>query len=65
MKRKELKELAKKIASLELSIEAAPDDEKNRQNAELEISRLAMRVSSLDEMDALDELIQDFLKNAH
>lgn len=30
MKRKELKELAKKIASLELSIEAAPDDEKNR-----------------------------------
>lgn len=61
MKKKELKNLAKQIAKLELIIQASTDDEavKNAQNTEI---RLINRLDSLEDMDLLDEMVQQYMQ---
>ena len=61
MKKKELKNLAKQIAKLELIIQANTDDEavKNAQNTEI---RLINRLDSLEDMDLLDEMVQQYMQ---
>lgn len=61
MKKKELKNLAKQIAKLELIIQANEDDDavKEAQNTEI---RLINRLDSLDDMDLLDEMVQQYMQ---
>lgn len=61
MKKKELKNLAKQIAQLELIIQANTDDEavKNAQNTEI---RLINRLDSIEDMDLLDEMVQQYMQ---
>lgn len=68
MKRKELKNIAKKMAMLELSLEGADDQERKR--IEAEMMALTCRIMSeegqyADEiLGLLDEMIQEILKNS-
>ena len=60
MKRKEIKNLAKKIAQQEKILMCNPSlDEKAR--AEQEIMRLSSCINSIEDMIALDEAIQELL----
>ena len=60
MKRKELKNLAKKIAKAELIVQNSSDvAEVNR--AQQEIMDLSSKVSSIEEMIELDDLIQEII----
>ena len=61
MKRKELKNLAQKIAKNELIIQQN-DDPKAVKRAQEEIMRLSGCVDSVEDMIALDELIADILE---
>lgn len=63
MKQKELKNLAKKIAKLELTIQNT-DDANVIAECEQEIMYLTGRVTSFEEIDILDEIIQEILQNA-
>lgn len=63
MKQKELKNLAKKIAKLELTIQNT-DDANVIAECEQEIMYLTGRVTSFEEIDILDEMIQEILQNA-
>ena len=60
MKKKEIKNLAKKIAQQEMILQKATSTEEN-QRAEQEIIRLSACVKTVDDMIALDEAIQDLL----
>lgn len=60
MKRKELKKLAEKIAKAEYIIQNTTDL-KEKSKAEAEIMELSGKVSSLEEMTIIDELVQDLL----
>ena len=60
MKRKELKEIAKKIAKAEQIIANSEDNFAIRK-AQDEIMELSGRLMSLDDMIAVDELVQDLL----
>ena len=62
MKQKELKNLAKKIAKLELTIQNT-DDVNVIAECEQEIMYLTGRVTSFEEIDILDEMIQEILQN--
>ena len=62
MKQKELKNLAKKIAKLELTIQNT-DDVNVIAECEQEIMYLTGRVTSFEEFDILDEMIQEILQN--
>lgn len=62
MKQKELKNLAKKIAKLELTIQGTDDPEVIAQ-CETDIMYLTGKVTSFEEIDILDELIQEILQN--
>lgn len=59
MKRKELINLAKKIAKAELIIQKTKDDA-IKKKAEQEIMRLSGQVSTLEDMMLIDEIVQDF-----
>ncbi len=61
MKKKELKNLAEKIAKCEYVIENSEDDTA-KQAAQIEIMRLTSKVHDFQDLDQLDELIQDILK---
>lgn len=63
MKRKELKELAKKIAKAELIIQRN-EDSKQVQQAKDEIMKLSGHVDSLEDIMLMDEFVQDILKNS-
>ncbi len=63
MKRKELKELAKKIAKAELIIQRN-EDPKQVQQAKDEIMKLSGHVDSLEDIMLMDEFVQDILKNS-
>lgn len=63
MKRKELKELAKKIAKAELIIQRN-EDPKQVQQAKDEIIKLSGHVDSLEDIMLMDEFVQDILKNS-
>lgn len=60
MKRKELKNLAKKIAKAEYTIQNTTDLQV-KARAEAEIMELSGKVSSIEEMTIIDELVQDLL----
>lgn len=60
MKRKEILQLAKKIAKLELIIQNSEDREE-AQAAEMEVIRLSAGIRSLADMEAIDEAVQDIL----
>lgn len=61
MNKKELKNLAEKIASLESQLTAAqsPDDKKGIEDA---IFKLSGKVKSFEDMMMLDVMIQDILE---
>lgn len=63
MKRKELKNLANKIAKLEQIVQRN-EDPKQVQQAKGEIMKLSGHVDSLEDIMLMDELIQDILKNS-
>ena len=61
MKKKELKNLAKKIAQAEYVLQNSEDiDEK--QQARDEILKVSSGVHSCEDLDLLDEMVQEFLK---
>ena len=61
MKRKELKNLAQKIAKAELARSEATDLD-DIKNAENEIIKLSGKISNIEEMLLLDDLIQDYIQ---
>ena len=61
MKKKELKNLAKKIAKYESIIQTS-DDKNEIRKAQLAIIELSGSVDSLEDITAIDEMVQDFLK---
>lgn len=63
MKQKELKNLAKKIAKLELTMQDT-DDPAVIAECESQIVYLTGRVTSFEEIDTLDEMIQEILQNS-
>ncbi len=61
MKRKELKNLAQKIAKCEIIIQTSDDKEKVAK-AEQEIMRISSNVANLDDMVIIDELVMEILE---
>ena len=61
MKKKELKNLAKKIAKYELILQYSTDT-KEKEQAQNEIMKLTSEVHSFEDIDLLDEMIQEFLE---
>lgn len=61
MKRKELKNIANKIAKLEQIIQTSTDKEAAKR-AEMEIMKLSESVHSLDDMMLIDEMVMDILE---
>lgn len=61
MKKKELKNLAEKIAKQEYVIQTSKDSSA-KQAAQEEIMRLSSRVHDLQDIDIIDEMVQDLLK---
>lgn len=60
MKRKELKNLAKKIAQAEHTIQTS-DNQDEIQRAQMEIMTLSSHVDSLDDITIIDEMVQELL----
>lgn len=61
MKKKELKNLAEKIAKCEYVIQNS-DDDMAVQAAQEEIMRITSRVHDFQDIDIIDEMVQDILK---
>ena len=61
MKRKELKNLAEKIAKQEYIIQNS-EDSAAVQAAQEEIMRLSSRVHDFQDIDTIDEIVQDLLQ---
>ena len=61
MKKKELKNLAEKIAKCEYVIQNSKDDIAI-QAAQAEIMRLSSRVHDFQDLDIIDEMVQDLLQ---
>ena len=62
MKRKELKNLAKKIAASEYIVQTSKNPEEIKRHQEI-IVKLSGHISGFEDMVLLDEYIQDFLKS--
>lgn len=62
MKKKELKNLAQKIAKQEVIIQNS-NNSAEIQAAQEEIMRLSSRVHDFQDIDTLDEMIQDILSD--
>ena len=62
MKKKELKNLAKKIANCEYIIQNS-NDEAVKTIAKEEIMRLSNQVHDFSDIDTIDELVQEMLKD--
>lgn len=60
MKRKELKNLAKKIAQAEHIIQTS-DNQDEIQRAQMEIMTLSSHVDSIDDITIIDEMVQELL----
>lgn len=61
MKRKELKNLAEKIAKLEIILSTS-NDVKEKQRAEDQIIELSSRLTRFEDIALVDEMIQDILE---
>ena len=62
MNKKEIKNLAKQIAKAESTIQNSTD-QKERKYAMDAIIALSSKLSSLEEMERVDEMVQKILKN--
>lgn len=60
MKKKELKNLAKKVADCEYIIQTS-DDSYEKNKAQDEIMRLSSMVHSFEDLDVMDEMVQEIL----
>ena len=60
MKKKELKNLAKKIANFEYIIQTSQNEDE-LDYAKNEIFKLTSGVTSFEELDLMDEMVQDIL----
>ena len=63
MKKKELKNLATKIAKYEKIIQTT-QDAKEKRRAEEEVMKLSTSIQSVEDMMQIDELVQDILENS-
>ena len=63
MKKKELANLAKKFAKLELIIQAN-EDENEVAKAQDEIMKLSRNIHSLEDLSAIDELVMEILEKS-
>lgn len=61
MKKKELKNLAQKIANCEYIIETS-DNQEDIQNAQNTIMQLSSKVHDFQDLDLIDEMVQDILR---
>lgn len=61
MKKKEQKALAQKIAKYELIVQTS-DDKKRIRDAQDKIMELSGRVETLDDIAAIDEMVQEILE---
>lgn len=61
MKKKELKNLAEKIAKQEYIIQTS-DNSKQIQAAQEEIMRLSNKIQDFQDIDLVDELVQEYLE---
>lgn len=61
MKKKDLKNLANKIAQCELQLQRTTDS-KEYQELQTEIMRLSEQVETMDEMLFVDQMVQEILK---
>ena len=61
MKKKEQKALAQKIAKYELIVQTSDDNKKVR-DAQDKIIELSGKVESLDDIAAIDEMVQEILE---
>jgi hypothetical protein len=60
MKKKELKNLAERIAQYEYIIQTSQDQDEIK-NARAQIMALSSKVKNLEDIMILDEMIQDFI----
>lgn len=60
MKQKELKDLAKRIAKAEKILQSNLSNEE-KQKAQDEIWKLSSKVKNIEDLDALDEMIQQLM----
>lgn len=60
MKRKELKNLAKKVAQCEYVLQTS-DDQYEKEQARDEIMKISSDIHSFEDLDLLDEMVQDLL----
>ena len=60
MKKKELKNLAKKIAKCEYVLQTSDNSEEKEQARE-EIMKISSGIHSFEDLDVLDEMVQDLL----
>lgn len=60
MKKKELRNFAKKIASLEYVCQMS-DDEQEVAKAQAEIMKIANHIGRIEELDEIDSLVQEIL----
>ena len=60
MKKKELKNLAKKIAECEYIIQTSQDDY-DKEQAKNDIFKLTSGIHSFEDLDLMDEMVQEFL----
>ena len=61
MKKKEIQQIAKKIALYEMALRNNPDSA-TKQQAEIEIVKLCAKAKSVEDMEALDEAVQEILE---
>ena len=61
MKKKELKQLANKIAKQERVIQDSNSTKEQKKRAESEILTLSSHVETLEDITIIDELVQDIL----
>lgn len=61
MKKKEQKALAQKIAKYELIVQTS-DDKKKVRDAQDKIMELSGKVETLDDIAAIDEMVQEILE---
>lgn len=62
MKKKEMKEIAKKIAKLELIIQDPLSTIEAKKKAEKEIMNISFNVGNLSDLDLIDEMVQEILE---
>lgn len=60
MKKKELKNLAKKIASCEYILQTS-DDNYEKDQARDEIMKISSGIHSFEDLDMIDEMVQELL----